>query len=117
MGAAEARRPAEVQHRERREPEQEQQVLVGAILPAGRPDQLVMGEQTLQPRPGLDRDAVRHAVDQLELAGSVLRRPLEAEQADDAVDVDGEDWLGGVRLRHAPKPRYMDREHGPWRRR
>src|SRR5687767_15285354 len=37
------------------------------------------------------RDAMCDPVDQVEAAGHVVERPVEAEEADDAVDVEGED--------------------------
>ena len=41
-------------------------------------------------RPGLVGDAVRDPVDQVEAAGHLVERAVEAEEADDAVDVEGE---------------------------
>ena len=95
VGAAEAGAGAEAQDRQRLEPEQLRQVLVRAVLPPGGPDQVVVGGEAAQPLAGLDRDAVGHPVDEREPAGGVLDRALEAEQADHAVDVDGEDGFLG----------------------
>ena len=58
------------------------QVVVGALLPAGRPDELVALGEAPQPLPGLVGDAVGDAVDQLEAPGHLVERPVEAEQAD-----------------------------------
>ena len=63
-------------------------MVVGAVLPAGRPDELVHLREALQLRPGDVGDAVRHPVDQMEAAAEVLERAVEAEQADHPVNVD-----------------------------
>ena len=73
------------------EPEEQRQVVVGALLPAGRPDELEVLGQAQEARPGVVGDAVRDAVDQVEAAGDLVERSVEAEQADHAVDVDGQD--------------------------
>jgi len=71
-----------------RQPQQRRQVEVGFLLPAARPDQLEGLGQAPQPVAGGERDAVRDAVDQLIGVERPLRPLLEAEQGDDAVDVD-----------------------------
>ena len=90
VSAAEAGAAPEAEDRQLRQAEEVLQVVVGAVLPAGRPDQFEVGEQPLQPDAGLERDAVRHPVDELKGAGGVLGRAGEAEEADHAIDVDGE---------------------------
>ena len=74
-----------------REPEDLRQPLVRTVLPSGRPDDLVERGEPLEHAADPVRDAVRHAVDQMEAPGGLDGGPLEAEQADDAVDVEGED--------------------------
>jgi hypothetical protein len=70
-----------------RQAQQLRQVEVRFVLPAARPDQLEALAQPQQPLADRQADAVRDPVDQLQLR---MSRPLlEAEKADDAVDVDG----------------------------
>ena len=67
------------------------QVVVRFVLPAGRPDQLVVLGEPLQPLAG---DAARCSATIPSTSSNRAvraRRLLEAEQGDDAVDVDGED--------------------------
>ena len=91
MGGAEAGAAVETQAGQRAvEPEQVRQVVVGAILPSGRPDQLVRLGQAAQLLPRDVGDSVRDAVDQVKAARSLVERAFEAEEADHAVDVDGE---------------------------
>jgi hypothetical protein len=75
------------------EPEDLRQVEVRFVLPAARPDQLEVLGEPQQPVADRQRDAVRNPVDQLQQR---VRRPLlEPEERDDAVDVDGQQGLGG----------------------
>ena len=71
-------------------------MVVGAVLPAGRPDQLERVGKAQQLGPGAVGDRVRNAVDQVIAEPRLLKRLVEAEEADDAVDVDGEH--GSIRL-------------------
>src|SRR5262249_50736760 len=63
---------------------------------ATRPDQLIRAREAVEARSRIHGDAVEHPVDQVELAGSIFLhparrdRPVEPEEADHAVDVDGE---------------------------
>jgi hypothetical protein len=91
---AEAGGAAEGQVRELGEPEDVRQVVVGFLLPAGRPDHLEMLCEPKQPLAGAERDAVHHPVDELEARGRAGRRLVEAEEADHPVDVDGEQRAG-----------------------
>jgi small subunit ribosomal protein S12 len=93
VGGAEAGLAVEGQERQLAgEPENLRQPLVGAILPTRRPDDLVCRLEPLEPRADPVRDAVRDAVDEVKAARRLADRSLEAEEADDAVDVEGEHW-------------------------
>src|SRR6185369_14611247 len=91
-------------------------MIVGPGLPAAGPDELVGSGEPGQTRPGVERDAMEQPIDEVELPRDLLRVHLprlewriEAEQADHAVDVDGEQRLvtllfpedghGSIRLR------------------
>ena len=92
VGGAEARAAVEGQEGELSgKPEDLRQPVVGPILPAGRPDDLVVVREAAEPLADAVGNAVRHAVDQMEAPGRLGQRPLEAEQADHAVDIQGED--------------------------
>ena len=67
------------------------QPVVGSFLPTGRPDDVVLIREPAQSFVDPVRNAVRHPVDQMELAGRLLQRALEAEQADDPVHIQGQD--------------------------
>ena len=66
-------------------------MVVGAVLPAGRPDQLVDLAQAQQLGPGAIGDAMGHPVDQMKAPTDLVEWPVEAEDADHAVDVNGQD--------------------------
>ena len=100
MCGAELGAPVEAEVRERRDTEDSRQVVIGAILPAARPDELIALGKAVELGAGRHRDAVEHPVDQVEIPRSLRRvdtvrlvGPLESEQADHPVDVDGEDRL------------------------
>jgi hypothetical protein len=64
------------------------EVEVRLVLPAARPDQLEALREAQQAGAGDQRDAVGDPVDELEVG---MGRPLlEAEEADDAIDIDGQ---------------------------
>ena len=79
------------------EAEDLRQVVVGAVLPAGRPDELVVLGEAREPLAGLVGDAVGDPVDEVEAARGVVERPLEAEQADHPVDVERRGSAGVAR--------------------
>jgi hypothetical protein len=79
---------------ELRQTEQLGEVEVRLVLPAAGPDQLEALGEPQQPVAGDEGDAVRDPVDELEVrAGRAL---FEAEEADDAVDVDRQQRSGAV---------------------
>ena len=89
MGRAEARVAVEGEEGElAREAEDLREALVGAVLPAGRPDDLVLARQPPQQVADPIRDAVRHPVDEVEAPRRPIDRSLEPEQADDAIHVE-----------------------------
>ena len=63
------------------EAEDLRQAVVRPLLPAGRPDELEALRQSQHPRPDLVRDAVGDPVDEVEAAGHLVERPVEAEEA------------------------------------
>src|SRR4051794_37104170 len=71
VGGSKASAAVECQIRKLRHTEDPGQMVVGAVLPSAGPDQLVGRGQLLQSRAGVERDAVEHPVDQVELAGGV----------------------------------------------
>ncbi|HEU5063886.1 MAG TPA: hypothetical protein VFT79_12165 [Solirubrobacterales bacterium] len=73
------------------QPQQLRQVEVRFVLPAAGPDQLEVLREPQQPVADRQRDAVGDPVDQL--YPRKLRSLLEPEEADDAVDVDGQEGL------------------------
>ncbi len=91
---SEARPPAEGEGRQVvGEAEKMGEVVVRAILPAGCPDHLEVVGEPEQAWPDAFGDAVRDAVDQVELAGNLVERAVEPEEADHPVDVHGEHRL------------------------
>jgi hypothetical protein len=93
VGRAEAGGAVEAEVGQLRQPEQRRQVEVRFVLPAARPDQLEARGQPLQALARRQRDEVGEAVDQLEAGDLGSGALLEAEERDDAVDVDGQDRL------------------------
>jgi len=76
------------------ESEQMREVVVRALFPSGRPDHLEVLAEPRESWANAIGDAVRDAVDEQELAWNLIQRAVEAEQADDAVDVNSEYRLG-----------------------
>ena len=112
VSCAEPGAAAESQHREvGGQAQQQRQVVVGALLPARGPDQLVVLGQPQQAGAGAVGDAVRDPVDQVEPAGDVRQRPVEAEQADHAVDVDCQ-YRSLAHATEASRLRARRRTHG-----
>jgi hypothetical protein len=91
-GCVVAHRRLEAEVRQaRRQPQGRRQVLVGLLLPAAAPDQLKVSLQTFDQASNARRQEMRDSIDEQELPG---RRAgwIEAEQGDDAVDVDQKNW-------------------------
>ena len=92
-----------------RKSQQTGQVLLRALLPAGAPDALELGGQTLQFSGCAPGQEVGHAVDQCGHECRIAcRTGLEApEQGDDSIDVDQKDrrWGRGHEVMDATLPR------------
>ena len=111
MGGPEARLAVERQVGElARKPEDPGERLVRALLPARGPDDLEALREAVDPPPDAIGDAVCDPVDELEPPRRLVGRGLEAEQADNPVDVERADRPLGVHRSEGTPRVSRDRE-------